>query len=223
MQQISLTDYLKQQGVTTETSKEELSQLKQQYWKAYHKVYYQRRKLQHHRLTLRLTDEEYGRLQNHAQEHQDISFSAFIKESALAYLEKQYIPRDTEATNELVKSIRKIGRVINQVVQSLHRATKYRNSKKDSDDKTTLQKSGGEAYQGNHPTDKKQLEKLHREYGFLVKRVSDMEKEVQVFMASPPKKIGKVLVEILEKDPSKITAVRRLLDDIEQKGSKKKI
>jgi len=208
MKQSALSLFLKEHGVTDSTPIKQITQLKREYWKQYQKEYYQERKKKHHRLTLRLSDEEYNRLQSYAQEHQEISFSTFIKESALAYQEQGYIPRDPNVVNELVSSVRKIGRVINQVVQSLHRMRRRTDNKKPG------QIATGEGKEV-------MLEKLEREYDFLVRRVGEIEQEVVRYMQSPPKKMGEVLVEILQKDPSKLGAIRNLLDGIEQKVNKK--
>lgn len=192
----NLSEYLKSQGVDDATPAERIQTVKNEYWKLYQQQYYQHRKKQHQRLTLRLTQEEYRRLQTHAKEYENLSFSAFIKQAALAYLEEGYIPRDSQKTDEVTKSIRKIGNLINQVVQSLHRTAK--------------RGSLSGAF-----SDENDIKKLYREYEFLVKRVADLEKEAHTFFASPPTKIGKALIDILQDDPAKIQEVRALLDELE--------
>ena len=192
----TLSAYLKSKGVNDETSILEVEELKKIYWKAYHKNYYQQRKKDYKRLTLRLTKEEYDRLQIHAKEYSDLSFSTFIKQSALAYLEQNYIPQNPQEISALTKAIRKIGNVINQVVQSIHRTAKRGNL------------SGAFSDEGD-------LKKLHQEYDFLVGRVTAIEQEVENFMGKPTEKIGVVLTKILLQDPSKIVTVRALLDKIE--------
>lgn len=214
MKQSALSIFLKEHGVTDVTPKEEIDQLKQKYWQSYHKEYYQERKQKHHRLTLRLNDKEYARLQAYAKMHERLSFSSFIKQSALAYQEQGYIPRDPSVTNELVKSIRKVGRVINQVVQSLHRIRRHRTEK----DKQEDMKRVGEG--STVVVDEIMLKKLEREYDFLVKRVGELEQEVQQYIVSPPQKVGEALMEILQRNPSKITEVRKLLDSIEEQLKK---
>ena len=204
MKQSSLSDFLREHGVSDATSKVEVARLKRVYWQSYHKAYYQERKKRHHRLTLRLSEEEYARLQSYAQEHEGISFSTFIKQSALAYQEQGYIPRNPNAVHELVASIRKIGRVVNQVVQSLHRIRRHRSDEGNRQGETVT-------------VDEILVKKWEREYAFLVKRVGELEREVKAYMSSPPQKVGEVLVEVLEKDPSKIGEVRKMLDELEQK------
>lgn len=181
--------------MTDSTPVKDIQLAKKAYWKLYHQHYYQFRKKAHRRLTLRLTENEYQRLQHHAKAHSNLSFSAFLKQASLGYLEQQYIPREPQKIDALTKSIRKIGNIINQVVQSIHRTAKRGNL-------------------SGVFSDENDLKKLHREYEFLTKRVTDLEKEVQSFFTTPPKRVGETLLEILEREPSKIQQLQKLLEDM---------
>ena len=194
----TLSDYLKAQGVDSSTPLEDIALHKKEYWRLYHQSYYKERKKEQHRFTMRMAKEEYRQLQAYAKKHKDKSFHAFIKESALAYMNQRYVPRDPDAIDGLTKAIRKIGNVINQVVQRIHRTEKWQNL------------TGGFS-------EEKSLKKLQREYEFLVKRVTDMEEEVKNYMAVPPKRVGEALWEIVSREPGKIDDIRKLLDEIETK------
>ena len=120
----TLSDYLHTQGVNEKTPEATIEEHKKAYWKSYHKQYYQQRKKVYHRFTLRLDQNEYKRLHYYAQQHQGKKMTSFIKAAALAYLEQNYVPRQPKLLQEITIQIRKIGNVINQVVQSLHRTAK---------------------------------------------------------------------------------------------------
>lgn len=194
----SLSAYLKTQGVTDTTPLERIAELKKNYWKAYHKRYHQKRKKTERRFTLRLTEQEYNRFSMYAQQHNHDNMGLFIKKAASAYLDKQYLPRDEAAAENLLKAIRRIGNAVNQVVQSIHRTAKRERL------------TGAFA-------DEKSLVILQREYEFLVGRLDALQQEVKAFMVSPPKRVGETLWEILSKEPDKIEQVRALLDKIESK------
>lgn len=194
----SLSAYLKSEGVDSSTSLERIAALKKEYWKLYHQQYYQRRKKGQHRFTLRLTDDEYRRLTSYAKQHKRKSLAQFVREAALGYVEQQYIPRDPDVVDTLTKAIRKIGNVVNQVVQSIHRTAKRQHLTGAFSEERTLAK-------------------LQREYEFLVKQIHGLEHELASFMVSPPKRVGEALWEILRSEPEKINQIRSLLDDIEKK------
>lgn len=199
----SLSIYLQSQGVDSNTPIKKIEELKKAYWKSYHKFYYQKRKEGHHRFTMRLTKSEFETFTHYAEGHDFKSLSSFIKASALAYLEQQYIPRNQDKVDELSKGIRKISNNVNQVVQSIHRRTKYNGM-------------------SGKINERDEFVALNNDYKKLVTKVEQLRKEVTTFMNSSSGRVGDTLWEILSTEPEKINDVRMLLHDIEKKVLKEK-
>lgn len=193
----SLADWLLQQGNVSSKSEAELEALKKSYWSAYHRHYYQHRKKHWKRLTLRLSPQEHQRLLDHASVRcRQLSLNTAIKEFALAYLDEQYVPRDSEAIQTLSQQLQKIGNNINQIVQQLHRTRKY------------LTMTGASPNQ--------EMDSLQQGYTQLVEQVAVLKQDVQGYFHSPPLRLDIALWELVRDQPEKVEEVRNILDKIEK-------
>lgn len=203
----SLSDYLQQEGVSIETPEAKREEVTRQYWKLYHRQYYQYRKQQFKRFTLRLTMPEYERFMHHAKRHhtpdEKLHLGNYIKAAALAYVEQKYVPRNTKPIESLTVQIQKVGNNINQVVHAIHR-TMIR-----TDFSGALADKHAYAY-------------LHQQYQILLKQVVDVKKEVQHYMEKPPLKLADALWELIQEQPEKIADIRLFLDRAEAEILKKK-
>ena len=197
---LTLSAFLSDQGIDSSSSKEAIAEAKKAYWKLYHKTYYQKRKQAVKRFTIRLTKEEYRQLKLQADKHQK-SLTEFTKASALAYVDQQYLPRDTEQIAQLRKGITKIGNNINQVVQGLHRSAKWSN------------------FHGGF--DERDLKRIQLRYQDLVKTVATLQQQVDTFIKAPTSNLSEAIWELLSEQPGKIPALRLLLDEIEAKQKSK--
>ncbi len=190
----SLQEFLQSQGVDASTLKERVAQLKKTYRKSYHKLYYHERKKKGKRFSLNLTDEEYKKFQRYAKRHNQKHVGKFIKAAAVAYLEQQYVPRDTESIEKLTKTIGGIGNDINLIVQRVY--LQSRRATNSIDDFQNLQKG----------------------YVVLITQVQEMQKKIKVYMVSPPKTLMVALREFLQDDSNKIQQLRTILNQWEQES-----
>lgn len=195
----NLSDYLRTQGVNDSTPAEEVAVYKRAYWKAYHKHYYQERKKQQHRLTLRLTKNEYRRFKVATNDHQLGSMNTFIKQVALAYLDKGYVPRHIQGIEKLSREVNAIGNNINQVVHTIHRTRKR--------DQLTG------AYD-----DEKVWQQLQDAYSALAQQVVAMEEKVQVYMKKPPVQLSVALSEFITAHPERVGELQELIASLAQQA-----
>ena len=105
-------------------SKEELKDLRKEYKRLYHKAYYYKRKKNNHQTVVRMTVQEHKTLNSLAKKHNK-SLNVFMKESALAYANKSYMPRDPKQIDSVLQEIRKAGNNINQIAHQINKM-KYR-------------------------------------------------------------------------------------------------
>lgn len=191
----TLHQYLEAQGVSEETSAEEIARHKQAYQRLYHQQYYHERKQNEKRFSLRLKPHEYQQLKSYAGKHEK-KLGVFIKQAALAYLEQGYVPRNAEAIEHLQKDIRKAGHNINQIVHSIHRNIRWSELSGKNDVRIAL-----EEYKVN--------------YEKLVTKVSGLTARVESYFVTPPVNVADALWEIVRANPEKIPALRQLLNDME--------
>lgn len=193
----SLADFLESQGINKETPKEQVQYLKKVYKKTYQQVYYLQRKQQTKRFSLNMTKEEYSRLKTFAKRHQYEHLGKFIKASAFAYLENNYVPRDREGIELLVKQVGKMGNNINQIVQQLHWKMESSRSGEQGQDYQLLQAG----------------------YQRLVQEVYELQQVTKNYFSMPPKKLLQALTEFLQDDKQRI---KPLLDYLRQLESASK-
>lgn len=148
------------------------------------------------RFTLRLSKDEYRSFKVHAQRQGKKKMGQFIKDTALAYLEQEYVPRDSKPIADLASAIRKIGNNVNQIVHGIHRTLKRQQFTGAFDDR-------------------KAYEQLLQNYTVLVKDVEEIRASIQQYLTSPPLRLGDALWELLQDQPDKIHQLRAMLDEIE--------
>lgn len=189
---ISLKEFLKSKGVNSNMPKEEISALKKEHEKGYHRWYHQhKRKKESHRFTLRLSHDEYKRLLRHADANEKKNLGEFIKKSAFSFLDKHYV-RFHESSLQLHRQdVTKIGNNINQVVQSIHRMVK-----------------------------KQQLEGRNESaflYEDLIIQILELQKEFNQFILQleqkPPLRLDEALYLMLLDNPEKLPALQGILND----------
>jgi len=195
----NLQQYLITKGVTSTTSTETIAALKKAYSQQYHRAYYQERKQQEKRFSLRLDKVEHRRLKHHAALHNNSKLGVFIKQSALAYLDQSYIPRSPEVIDELQKDVRQIGNNINQIVHYLHKQLKF--------EKPILNRQEAQEYD---------WQTLSSNYENLVIAVSHLNEQITSYFTSPPMKLTDALMQVIQDDPKTIGELQAFLSEAKE-------
>lgn len=125
MKLLSLDQYLKRYGVTENTPIEKVNELKVSYRKWYQKEYGKLRRNKEKDIKVRMSLEEYQKLEKGASKHGFTKLSPFLKQMAFSYLEQRFIVPDDAKLQELSTQIQRIGNNINQLVHTAHSLRMY--------------------------------------------------------------------------------------------------
>ncbi len=193
----SLSEYYQAAGITHNSSDTEITAAKKAYLKLYHKSYYQERKNQQKRFTVRMVFDEYDRLEAFAKLHGELSVNQFIKAAAFAYLDQYYIPRDPTQIEKAILAFSRIGNNINQIVRAIHQSKKYHDFM---------------GYAGAPQT----LQVLDVRYTELVHEVESLREELRSFLSHPPQSISTALVTYLQEDPQAIDQIQQLISKLKK-------
>ena len=127
----SLSEFLHDAGISSNTPKEELEALKKAHGRAYQAWYHRHQRKQNtHRYTLRFSKTEWAELQRTAKRYtqadsspiaKQTDIAPFIKRATLAYITKQYVPNDPRPMVELQKEFRMVGNMLSQAIDSIAR------------------------------------------------------------------------------------------------------
>jgi hypothetical protein len=196
----SLSQFLKEHGVTKDTPLEVVEALKKEHKQAYHSWYHQtRRKQETHRFTLRFSKSEWGHLKQIIKRYapadfpsiaEHIDMSQFIKKTLFAYITKSYVPRDPQPMIVLQKEL--------QVIRNLLIIT--------------LDNTAKLAHQGEFR--EADFEKLQERISQMEKRTVEFETQFKGFIQSPPLMLKQALKEYLEDRPEKVGQLIEYLKSI---------
>src|SRR3989304_3505357 len=98
----SLWAYLDFTGVLEKGTDAEIKQAKKQYWKKYFHEYKQNRRkdIPEYPIGLSKKNGEYTKVKNEAKRHK-LTITSFLKQSALAYMEKRFLIPDREQISNI--------------------------------------------------------------------------------------------------------------------------
>ena len=118
----NLKDYLKKNGVNSDTPPEEVTRLKAAYRSAYVAQFGREKRTK--RITINPSKKDYQELETRAKEH-DVKLARYVLDAALAYGSSGYIMPDREGLDALIYELNAIGRNINAVVKKMHTNRSY--------------------------------------------------------------------------------------------------
>ncbi len=204
----SLSEFLRKAGVSKETPKVEINALKKEHSKAYQAWYHKhQRKKDTRRYTLRFNKTEWIELMRAARIHNPSDFpevgkrtdlAPFIKLAVLAYISKQYVPRDPRPMNLLLQELRVVGNALHNMIDGFARM--------------------------QHNDQSQNL--LTVRYGNLLEIILRLEQEFTAFMHSPPLTLKQALKEYLEARPEKVGQLIEYLHALKEQvdaGNKKHV
>jgi len=173
----------------------DITQLKRDYKKAYHREYNQRR-IGYKKLTIRLTNKEYKKLISLKKDYTNYSLNKLIIESVISYQEHKYLPHNPEETRKLIVSIDKIGNNVNQVVHKMHLSSLRLNSEI-----------------GTIETDKKNLHRILKGYKIMGDQLKELKKSLEAYLRQPNHKLINLDWEEIRYDKIKIKRLIQHLED----------
>lgn len=187
------SQYLASIGLPTKGDDPVIGRAKKNYRKRYLQEYRKRKKQQNIRLTLRIDKERYKKLKNHKKVYRKISLNTFILNTSLAYLNKDYLPRNQEQLEKQTKELNRIGSNINQIVHKLHQQIKYKSTYGVWDDSL------------------KNMAKILVGYELLTEKVEELRQTMITYLNSPPPTIMNLSWEEIRDDKLKLKQLIQFL------------
>lgn len=136
MKPTTLKSYLLQQGVKSTTPSDIIAGHKKTFRKKYQQKYQAKRNMMQKRIEMRLSKAEYDFFLLKNKQYNRRYLGRFIKESALAYLQKEYVVVSPTTLATLIEQVKIIGNNINQCIHAMnalkahHEASRYKALKK---------------------------------------------------------------------------------------------
>lgn len=178
----SLQEFLKNGSFKNEQQK---SNLKKEYRKLYLKEY-RRRNSCYKRFTIRVTKEEFRRIDSYRNKVEFPSTSKFIIDSCIAYLDKEYLVPNFKQIEAINRVLNMMANDISLVINKMNSHIKVKNIR------------------GEIEVNKKSIVNLIKEFIELRKIVLNQKEEFKVFISTPPIEIIGFKWDEIKGDKSKI-------------------